>query len=320
MINPSSRQLLQLIYRFGETLFCAAFNCRANPQLLTIPTLVFRVCEGIASSALSSFHCDPALHLVYQRTVKLLRLGLGLVFVVEGKRRVRSQATTTTTTSTSSSTHELKQRRSGSRFWTASKRCERLLQLLNVPVVRAEAEGEALCALLNLQNVVQGVITNDGDSLLFGAKTVYKGFTAENLEARKVVRYDSDNLVANLDGSNHRTIKLSREDLIAFAMLAGSDLVGDAIPHIGGKKAIQFLHACRSLKDSCNDRTCLDELLSWADVAVEATKSKDDSWLSDCDDDGSSRRCCSLCLHPGDKVQHEKHGCAECNTGPGEGW
>jgi len=46
------------------------------------------ICKGIASTALSTFHSDPALYLVYQRTLKLISLGLGLVFVVEGQQRV----------------------------------------------------------------------------------------------------------------------------------------------------------------------------------------------------------------------------------------
>ncbi|KAL7537678.1 hypothetical protein ACHAXR_007988, partial [Thalassiosira sp. AJA248-18] len=283
------------------------------------------ICEGITSTALSSFHSDPALHLVYQRTIKLLKLGLGLVFVVEGARRGGVIQSQQTASSSSAQTHELKQRRSGSQFWNASQRCETMLQCLGVPVVRAEAEGEALCALLNEKGLVDGVISNDGDCLLFGATTIYTGFSAENLKARKVVRYDAATLVANLDGngignnrSSRRTIKLSREDLIAFAVLTGSDLVGSGVSHVGHRKAIQFLHACKSVKHPYNDRTCLDELLSWGDVAANPTK----DLCIDCDDDGPSTipsRCCSLCLHSGNKLRHKENGCVECGTGPGEG-
>jgi len=141
----------------------------------------------------------------------------------------------------------------------------------------------------------------------------------QNIEARKVMRYDSENLVANLNGGSSRTIKLSREDLIAFAMLSGSDMVGSGVPHVGGSKAVQFLKCCRNIKHPCNVRTCLDELLSWAAVAPTSSKDK----CFECDDDGPitiPTRCCSICLHPGDKGQHEKYGCKECGTGPGEGW
>ena len=304
------------------------FNLRGrgdqpNQQTILAVDLSIWICEGITSTALSSFHSDPVVHLVYQRAVKLLKLGVGLVFVVEGKRRVRTQ----TTTAASSQTHELKQRRAGSQFWHASNRCESMLQGLGVPVVRADAEGEALCALLNSRGLVDGVISNDGDCLLFGAKTIYTGFSAENLEARKVMRYDSNKLLASVDGGNRSnvastsTIKLSREDLIAFAVLTGSDLVGDGLPHVGHRKAIQYLHACRSVKHPSSNTTCLDELLSWSDAsAAESIQAR--VVQVDCDDDGPCTlpsRCCSICLHQGDKKQHEKHGCSECGTGPGEG-
>ncbi len=300
-------------------------------QTILAVDLSIWICEGISSTVLSTFHSDPALHLVYQRTTKLLKLGLGLVFVVEGQRRVFVPTTTTSSSSSSAfqQTHELKSRRSGSQFWDASKRCESMLQSLGVPVVRAEAEGEALCALLNSSGLVDGVISNDGDCLLFGAKTVYTNFSLESLENGHVMRYDASKLVfAERNGGDHstaRTIKLSREDLIAFGMICGSDMCGGGIPHCGHKKAIQFIHACRSVKgQQCHGTTCLDELLSWSDiVAATAGGSSDsnDAYL-DCDDDGPCTvplRCCSICLHAGDKLQHEKHGCAECGTGPGEG-
>ena len=136
------------------------FNLRGdvtNHQKHTILAvdLSIWICEGMASTALSSFHSDPSLYLVYQRTQKLLKLGLGLVFVVEGQRRVRCEQQTTT------------QQRKGSAFINASKRCETMLKCLGVPVVRAEAEGEALCALLNYSGIVDGIISNDGDCLLY---------------------------------------------------------------------------------------------------------------------------------------------------------
>ena len=282
------------------------------------------ICEGISSTALSTFHADPALHLVYQRVTKLLKLGFGLVFVVEGQRRVFVPAASS---SAFQQNHELKSRRSGSQFWDASKRCEAMLQSLGVPVVRAQAEGEALCALLNSSGLVDGVISNDGDCLLFGAKTVYTNFSSENLENRQVMRYDASKLVfAQRNGDDHsttRTTKLSREDLIAFGMICGSDMCGEGIPRCGHKKAIQFLHACRSVKgQQCHGRTCLDELLSWSDIAAAGGGSDSRDVYLDCDDDGPCTvplRCCSICLHTGDKLQHEKHGCVECGTGPGEG-
>ena len=89
--------------------------------------------------------------------------------------------------------------------------------------------------------------------MLFGCKTIYTNFSSENLENRQVLRYNAEKLVANLGGSSaKRTIKMHREDLVAFAMLCGSDMCGGGINHCGPAKAIQFLHACRSLKQHTN--------------------------------------------------------------------
>jgi hypothetical protein len=276
------------------------------------------ICEGMTSSALSTFHADPACHLVYQRATKLLGLGIGLVFVAEGRRRRREH-------------------RSGSRFWDASDRCEAMLRALGVPVARAEAEGEALCALLDSSGLVDGVISNDGDCLLYGARTVYSNFTSENLEERRVLRYDAGRLSALVaaaapsekggcpDGvAPRRRIGLRREDLVAFGMICGSDVCGGGIPHCGHRKAVRFLDACRRTRSQCDDRTCLDELLSWSDDVVAAsasTRTMGGDICFDCDDDGPSTvpsRLCSICSHSGDKLRHEKYGCAECGTGPGE--
>lgn len=43
-------------------------------------------------------------------------------------------------------------------------------------MVQAPGEGEALCAALNQQGLVDGCATLDGDVLLFGAQTVYHTF------------------------------------------------------------------------------------------------------------------------------------------------
>ena len=209
----------------------------------------------------------------------------------------------------------LRKRRSGSQFVAATKRCETLLRMLGVPVVYAEAEGEALCALLNEKGVVDGIVSNDADCFLFGAKTLYTQFTLDNLDKSSVMRYDADSLQAAVDGSS-RSIKLSRKDLVAFALLTGSDMTG-GVANIGNKKAIQFMDAIRSLPQQPDEATCLDKLLSWDRDPNEQAEIK-----VDVDDDGPSTiqtRCCSLCLHPGSKDAHARNGCSECGTAPGEG-
>lgn len=51
-----------------------------------------------------------------------------------------------------------------------------MLDCLGVPWVTAAGEAEAMCAFLDAQGLVDGCITNDGDTFLYGARTVYRNF------------------------------------------------------------------------------------------------------------------------------------------------
>ena len=264
------------------------------------------ICEALASSALSSFHSDPVLYLVYQRTVALLKHGFRLIFVLEGEKRVRNDGN-------EGEEIQMRKRRFGSKFFAATKRCEALLNLLGVPVVRAEAEGEALCALLNEKGIVDSVISNDSDCFVFGAQVVYTKFTLENLQNGTVMRYDANDLRAAVPGSN-RSIALSKSDLIAFALLTGSDMT-KGVTNIGHKKAITFMDACRAITHNPNKDTCLDKLLSWGQDRNEIAE----TCIEVNEDSSAKARTCSLCLHPGSKDEHKRNGCAQCGTSAGEG-
>eukprot|EP00978_Attheya_sp_CCMP212_P000230 scaffold439_cov57-Attheya_sp.AAC.2 len=301
------------------------------PKSLAVDLSIW-ICEALTTTALSTFHANPALHLVYHRTLVLLKLGLKLVFVVEGKRRVRaSNEKTNKKHESAGNSATFASRRSGTSFWKACQSCEKLLKLLGIPVVRAQAEGEALCALLNKEGFVDGVISNDGDCLLFGAKVIYTRFSVENLERGEVMRYEASNLRAVVEKEEEagksserfssistkrrdsELFRLSCQDLIAFALLTGSDLVGCGIPHIGYRKAVRFIKICHENDPLNVSNAALDELQSWRRSSFlfdPNQRSNEQSY--------SSARCCSVCMHPGDKRCHEKDGCETCGTLPGE--
>ena len=296
------------------------------------------ICEALTSSAMKQNHVvDPSLQLVYCRILKLLNLGIKLVVVIEGKRRIRRGISGNKNKNDDNDDDvdneitpgedKFRKRRSGAPFWTACQRCEEMLKLLGVIVVRAKAEGEALCALLNQKNIVDGVISNDGDCLLFGAKTIYTHLNIENLEKSNVTRYDASDIRAVVDDDDadeydetrqkskegQDVVKLSRNDLIAFAILTGSDIAGDGLSKIGCRKAIRFIRKCQMdnpLKKSDGDCSpSLEQLISWE----ETTFCKDDSGK-----DAYSGPHCGCCGHQGTKTSHKKHGCEGCGTEPGE--
>jgi flap endonuclease GEN len=241
--------------------------------------------------------------------LKLLNLGINLVFVIEGKQRIRDF--------NGNEADKFRKRRSGTAFWKACKDSQQMLELLGVPVVRARSEGEALCALLSQRGIVDGVISNDGDCLLFGAKTIYTKFSCENLDKGLVMRYDLENLRAVVQASDDTdiaesevgTLKLSRYDLISFALLTGSDLVGNGLPKVGHKKAIRFIHKCQLDNPLSAETASLDEMKSWAKAATADAQPLDTK---------KGEKCCSRCTHAGSKRSHEKNGCEMCGTEPGE--
>ena len=190
--------------------------------------------------------------------------------------------------------------RGGSQFMSTCRRCGEVLRLLGVTVLEADAEGEMLCALLNSRGIVDGVISNDGDAFLYGARVIYKGFTLDNLMKGSVLKYDADGL--NVATSAQKSLPLSREDLVAFAALSGSD-VFQGVQHLGWKKAVKFL-------DACPDGKSLETLLEWS----ESDEANDDARCVV----SSGTTTCSICLHPGSKSQHQKKGCTECGTEAGE--
>ena len=49
-----------------------------------------------------------------------------------------------------------------------------MLDLMGIPYLKSCGEAEALCALLNSVGMVHGVLTDDTDTLLYGASTVYR--------------------------------------------------------------------------------------------------------------------------------------------------
>eukprot|EP00934_Nitzschia_sp_Nitz4_P006198 Nitzschia sp. Nitz4//scaffold92_size79448//59772//62894//NITZ4_005398-RA/size79448-processed-gene-0.12-mRNA-1//1//CDS//3329560207//6188//frame0 len=288
--------------------------CR--PPTLAVDLSIW-ICESLTSRAMSENHMDPTLHLVYTRTLFLLNLGIQLVGVLEGKRRVRT---------TGEASEQFQKRRSGTAFWAACQKCEELLKYLGVPVVRASAEGEALCAFLNDKGTVDGVISNDGDCFLFGAKVIYTKFSLENIRQGNVMRYDISSLRAMLDDDDRDdadkfgqedpscqdsgVVSLTRNDLIAFAILTGSDIAGCGIEKVGCRKALRFIRKAQLDNPMRTQDAALIELLSWGKVArVDGVSGKEVE---------KSGPCCSSCCHAGNKKSHLKHGCQKCGTCPGE--
>ena len=106
---------------------------------------------------------------------------------------------------------------------------KQLISLFGVPYLVAPMEAEAQCAQLELAGLVDGVVTEDNDTFLFGGRRVYRNLFDSNKE---VEAYDMCDIEAEL--------ALSREKLVALAQLLGSDYA-DGVHGIGIVNAMEVL-------------------------------------------------------------------------------
>ena len=87
---------------------------------------------------------------------------------------------------------------------------QNLFKILGLPYLIAPGQAQAQCAALERQGIVDGIVTEDSDVFLFGGSQVYRG-----VFNNKIKYYNFEKMQEKL--------KLSREKLIIFAELLGSD-------------------------------------------------------------------------------------------------
>lgn len=111
----------------------------------------------------------------------------------------------------------------------------KLLEIMGIPYIISPSEAEAQCAKLEELGLVDGIITNDSDAFLFGAKRIYRNF----FEHSKVVE---EYRVSDL----RNEMGLDRKNLVSMALMLGGD-------YTDGIKGIGIVNACEIL--AAFDRT-----------------------------------------------------------------
>ncbi|MFC2134748.1 flap endonuclease-1 [Bacteroidota bacterium] len=119
---------------------------------------------------------------------------------------------------------------------------KQLIKALGMPVVDAPSEGEAQCSAMVENGDCYAVVSQDTDSLVFGAPLVVKNLTVSGRrKAINKLTYKTVNpeLVSLADSLNE--LGISREQLIVVAMLAGTDYNIGGVKGIGPKKALDLV-------------------------------------------------------------------------------
>ncbi|KAH6960772.1 hypothetical protein DER45DRAFT_558858 [Fusarium avenaceum] len=134
--------------------------------------------------------------------------------------------------------------------------CQALLRLFGIPYITAPMEAEAQCAELVSLGLVDGIVTDDSDTFLFGGTRVYKNMFNSN----KFVE-------CYLAGDMEKELSLSREQLISLAHLLGSDYT-EGLPGVGPVTALEILSEFPG-KDG------LDKFREWWKSVQSQTRPKD---------------------------------------------
>lgn len=116
-----------------------------------------------------------------------------------------------------------------------------LIDLFKFPRHDAPGEAEAECANLQRAGVVDAVMSNDVDALMFGSTFAVMNFSKENgsgtSAATHVTRYQMQ------DQAGPAKVGLDRAGMILFAMLSGGDYLPSGVPKCGSKLAAEIAMA-----------------------------------------------------------------------------
>lgn len=222
-------------------------------------------------------------HLIglFSRTTALMQKGLRLVFVFDGKvpqlkhkelqRRaeVKQEAQKRYEEALSSGDEE-EMRKFAARTARLTKdmvkQAQDLLDALGVPWVQAPSEGEAQAAHMVKKGDAWAVVSQDFDSLLFGAPRVVQNLSIEG--RRKVAGSLAYKQVEPMLIDLEETLKelgVSHEKLIWLAILVGTDYAPGGVKGIGPKKGLALVKQHDSA-DSLFKDLKLEESVDWKEV------------------------------------------------------
>ncbi|KAL6122066.1 hypothetical protein NUSPORA_00914 [Nucleospora cyclopteri] len=116
--------------------------------------------------------------------------------------------------------------------------CQQLLKLLRIPYVTAPSEAEAFCAYLNKEKLVDGVATEDMDTLCFGTPILLRNFNASQAKKLFIEEYSLSTILKEL--------QLKMNEFIDLCILLGSDFCG-TLKGIGPKRALALINEHRTI-------------------------------------------------------------------------
>ncbi|KAJ5950256.1 uncharacterized protein N7479_008669 [Penicillium vulpinum] len=171
---------------------------------------------------------NPELRTLFYRLLKLLALPVHPLFVYDGRQKPAFKRGKAVSTRSYGSAPII-------------KRSKDLIERFRFPWHEAPGEAEAECARLQQAGIVDAVMSNDVDTLMFGSSFTIMNFSKESgsgsSSATHVTCYSMGQ-----DG-HPSNIPLDRPGMILFAMLSGGDYLPSGVPKCGSKLAAEISKA-----------------------------------------------------------------------------
>jgi len=114
-----------------------------------------------------------------------------------------------------------------------------LLRLMGIPIVQAPGEGEAQASYMAIKGDARYVISQDYDTLLFGAPTLVRNLTVSGkrkIRGRQITVSPERIVLADFLGG----LEISREQLIQIGILIGTDF-NAGVEGVGAKTGLKLV-------------------------------------------------------------------------------
>ncbi|KAF5001989.1 hypothetical protein FDECE_10791 [Fusarium decemcellulare] len=166
---------------------------------------------------------NPAIRTLFYRLVRLLAAPIEPVFVFDGPYKPKIK----------------RNKRSGRGDSLSNAHAKRLIRLFGFPIHDAPGEAEAECALLQRHGIVDVVLSEDVDTLMFGCTRMIRQWSPQSKRQTTpthVSLFDTKEM--KLAGQG-----LNREGMVLVALMSGGDYNPDGIPGCGIKVAVEAAKA-----------------------------------------------------------------------------
>lgn len=168
---------------------------------------------------------NPALRTLYYRLLRLLSLGIQPLFVFDGPNRPPFKRNVKTNPHSVSLPNYLS---------------KQLLKLFGFPFHTAPGEAEAECALLQQEGVVDAVLSEDVDTLMFGSKMTLRNWSSEGPRGSKSPTHVN---VYTADATKEGAARLDSHGMVLVALMSGGDYIPAGVPRCGIKIACEAARA-----------------------------------------------------------------------------